>query len=487
MINLTTGWTWVLLLTSIGFVNAQRTDLFKDLSAKVLFVDYSMFNGEKGLKSTYGLEFSYRQQLNRFMAVAAPLKLSVVNVPGMLTNQTGISLDALLHVFPLSQQARWSPYLLGGLGRAWESGTNGHWQLPVGLGFNRRITDDLLLGLQAEYRAASTEKRNNLQLAAGYVYRIGGVADADGDGVANAEDACPRVKGSPTAKGCPDEDGDGVPDDQDACPGLQGDQKLAGCPDTDGDGLADIEDACPRAAGKAEDQGCPDTDGDGLTDQLDACPAVAGLVEDKGCPPLDTDGDGLADAIDQCPEEKGSAVTNGCPDGDGDGFSDGKDRCPELAGTLEGCPDTDGDGIDDAGDRCPDEAGTVATMGCPEIKQEVREVLNQAMRAVQFESGKDVLLESSNSILDQIAAIMKEYPAYQLVISGHTDDVGDENANLRLSEGRAKACFEYLRGKDVPLSRLSYAGYGESQPVADNASPEGRALNRRVEFDLIIQ
>lgn len=435
MINLIARWIWVLSLASAGVVNAQQNDLFKDLSAKVLFVDYSMFNGEKGLKSTYGLEFSYRQQLNPFLAVAAPLKLSIVNVPGMLTNQTGISLDALLHVFPLPRQSRWSPYLLGGVGRAWESGTNGHWQLPVGLGVNRRITDELLLGLQAEYRTATIEKRNNLQLAAGYVYRLGGIIDADGDGVANGQDACPNVKGSPKAKGCPDQDGDGVADAEDACPGLPGEKQLAGCPDTDGDGLADAADACPQAAGKAEHQGCPDTDGDGLADQLDGCPELAGPTENKGCPLTDTDGDGLADEADKCPEE----------------------------------------------------AGTVETQGCPELKQDMREVLSSASRTVQFESGKDVLLESSLSVLDQIASVMRAYPAYQLVISAHTDDAGDEKDNLRLSEDRAKACFEYLRTKDIPSARMRYAGYGQSQPVADNASAEGRALNQRVEFDLIIQ
>jgi len=433
MSKLTASWIWLLLLASVYFANAQRMDLSKDLSAKVLFVDYSMFNGEKGLKSTYGLEFSYRQQLNSFMAVAAPLKLSIVNVPGMLTNQTGISLDALLHVFPLSQQPRWAPYLLGGVGRAWESGTNGHWQLPLGIGVNRRITDELLLGLQVEYRAATAEKRNNLQLAAGYVYRLGGITDADGDGVANELDTCPKVKGSPKAKGCPDEDGDGVADEQDACPGLPGDSKLAGCPDTDGDGLADVEDACPQAAGKPENQGCPDTDGDGLADVEDACPQAAGKPENQGCP--DTDGDGLADVEDQCPEE----------------------------------------------------AGTAANKGCPEPQRAIREVLDSASYSVQFENGKDILLESSMGILDQIAAIMKDHPAYQLVISGHTDNEGNEEDNLRLSENRAKACFDYLRTKDIPAARLSYAGYGGSQPVADNASPEGRTRNQRVEFDLIIQ
>ena len=77
------------------------------------------------------------------------------------------------------------------------------------------------------------------------------------------------------------------------------------------------------------------------------------------------------------------------------------------------------DGVVDADDRCPDEAGPTTNKGCPEIEEEVKDVLNLAMRAVQFETGSAVIKEESYTVLDQIADIMKRYPAYQLRISGH--------------------------------------------------------------------
>ncbi|MDZ4705731.1 MAG: OmpA family protein, partial [Saprospiraceae bacterium] len=160
---------------------------------------------------------------------------------------------------------------------------------------------------------------------------------------------------------------------------------------------------------------------------------------------------------------------------------------PDTPGTMEGCPDTDGDGVHDGDDRCPKEAGLAINKGCPEIKKEIREVLNFAMRAVQFETGKATLKKQSFAVLDQIVEIMAQYPAYRLVIAGHTDNVGNDKANLTLSENRAKACQQYLISKGVSAKRLSYAGYGESQPLADNKTAKGRELNRRVEFDLIIQ
>ena len=71
------------------------------------------------------------------------------------------------------------------------------------------------------------------------------------------------------------------------------------------------------------------------------------------------------------------------------------------------------------------------------------------------------------------------------MISGHTDDTGTEENNLDLSNRRAAACYNYLVAKGVSLSGVSYTGYGESRPIADNNTAEGRQLNRRVEFDLV--
>ena len=153
---------------------------------------------------------------------------------------------------------------------------------------------------------------------------------------------------------------------------------------------------------------------------------------------------------------------------------------------MDGGPDTDKDGIHDGKDSCPEQAGPESNKGCPELKKEEREVLNFAMRAVQFETGKAALKEESFAVLNQIVDIMNRYPGYKLRISGHTDNVGEEQSNQILSEERAKACYQYLASKGISPGRMSYEGFGESKPVASNDLPSGRRMNRRVEFDLYI-
>jgi outer membrane protein OmpA-like peptidoglycan-associated protein len=80
---------------------------------------------------------------------------------------------------------------------------------------------------------------------------------------------------------------------------------------------------------------------------------------------------------------------------------------------------------------------------------------------------------------------MRQYPDYDLTISGHTDDVGSDVTNLTLSEQRAEACRKFIVATGISATRISSAGYGESQPVGENTSVEGRRLKRRVEFGLI--
>lgn len=338
--------------------------------------------------------------------------------------------------------------------------------------------------------------------------------DRDKDGVTNDMDDCPDEAGPATAKGCPDSDGDGVADKVDDCPLEAGAKDNSGCPkiDTDGDGILDESDKCPQVAGPLVLEGCPDTDGDGILDKNDKCPDEPGTPENKGCPNKDSDGDGILDANDECPNEFGSFALAGCPDGDGDGVADKDDDCPtvkgpkeskgcpntdadgdgvpdeadlcpEVKGPYSGCPDTDGDGMHDGLDNCPATPGLVTNQGCPEIKKEEREVLEFAAQAVVFETGQATLKAESYAILDQVAEVMKKYPDYKLNIIGHTDDVGPASNNQKLSEARAKACLEYLKSR-VDASRLSFEGLGESKPIADNDTEEGRELNRRVEFDL---
>ena len=109
--------------------------------------------------------------------------------------------------------------------------------------------------------------------------------DTDGDGFLDDVDACPRVPGVASGKGCPDADEDTIVDADDRCPNEPGTPKHAGCPDGDGDGLVDIDDRCPKVAGSSANKGCPDTDKDGLVDVDDRCPKIPGDVAHQGCPP----------------------------------------------------------------------------------------------------------------------------------------------------------------------------------------------------------
>ncbi len=107
------------------------------------------------------------------------------------------------------------------------------------------------------------------------------------------------------------------------------------------------------------------------------------------------------------------------------------------------------------------------------------------LRNVFFDSGSAELREESHYELDRLARLLKENYQLKIEIRGHTDEVGTEADNLALSQRRAKAVVEYLLAKGIDPSRLSSRGFGESQPVADNDTPEGRQLNRRTEFVVV--
>jgi len=336
---------------------------------------------------------------------------------------------------------------------------------------------------------------------------IKGCPDSDNDGVVDLNDKCPNEQGPASNMGCPlpkDTDNDGVTDEQDKCPNEAGPASNMGCPlpkDSDGDGVVDEKDKCPNEPGPLSNRGCPlpkDTDNDGVIDEKDKCPTEAGPASNNGCPlPKDSDKDGVTDDKDKCPTEAGPASNNGCPlpkDSDNDGINDDQDKCPTIAGTAAnmGCPpptaaDSDGDGVADKVDRCPNTAGPASNSGCPEIKKETKDQLAVVTKAVQFETSKALLKNQSYDVLDELIGILRQYPDYTLSISGYTDDVGNDEKNLKLSQDRAKACYDYLLFKGIKQNRLRYAGFGEARPIASNNTVEGREMNRRVEFELILE
>src|SRR5690606_34278430 len=103
---------------------------------------------------------------------------------------------------------------------------------------------------------------------------------------------------------------------------------------------------------------------------------------------------------------------------------------------------------------------------------------------IYFSTGKYVLLNKSFKGLDDVAQIMKDDPAMKIAIDGHTDNVGSDATNQRLSERRANAVKAYLVKKGVSEDRITATGYGETKPIADNKTAAGRQQNRRVELTL---
>ncbi len=228
--------------------------------------------------------------------------------------------------------------------------------------------------------------------------------------------------------------------------------------------------------------------------------AAPGAVPLAPGAPVDTDGDGVLDPDDACPSVVGEAsptpARNGCPrDTDADGVIDARDACPTVAGApsddpaRSGCPlDTDGDGVIDLEDACPREKGPRSTdpksSGCPtSVRVEGQQIV--ILQQVQFETGKDVIKEESFGLLSQVAGVMLEHPdIVRLAVDGHTDDVGTEKNNLALSQRRAVAVLRWLVDHKVDARRVEARGFGPRRPIADNKTPEGRAKNRRVEFQI---
>jgi outer membrane protein OmpA-like peptidoglycan-associated protein len=112
-------------------------------------------------------------------------------------------------------------------------------------------------------------------------------------------------------------------------------------------------------------------------------------------------------------------------------------------------------------------------------------VLRTAFSNLEFETGGAVIKASSYASLDELAELLKKRTDYRLLVSGHTDNVGSAESNLRLSERRARAVETYLSNRGVGKSQIEVKWFGLTQPLYPNDTPEGRARNRRVEMKVV--
>lgn len=216
--------------------------------------------------------------------------------------------------------------------------------------------------------------------------------------------------------------------------------------DADADGVHDVYDRCPgtSAGVKVDADGCAvkkepvkllDSDRDGVTDNLDLCPdtATGVAVDGKGCPVVtDKDLDGVIDVLDVCPDTPAKTVVD-----------------------ARGCP-----------------VQVTLAVALPEPAL----TFNLEYLPNEVEVRKDFAAE-----MEKMAEFIKANPGRRFVIEGHTDSVGSDASNMRLSLSRAEKIRDYLVEKmGISASLLEARGFGESNPVADNNTQEGRQQNRRV-------
>lgn len=146
------------------------------------------------------------------------------------------------------------------------------------------------------------------------------------------------------------------------------------------------------------------------------------------------------------------------------------------------CPDIDGDGICDDKDACLDTPPNTKVLqnGC-HLDQRAPLILS----GVNFESGSAQLTDAARKKLEEVAALIKHQSEAKVVIEGHTDSLGDDSANLRLSYERAETVYQFLLTQGANRDQLTYLGRGETRPIASNQSAGGQALNRRIELQTV--
>lgn len=186
-------------------------------------------------------------------------------------------------------------------------------------------------------------------------------------------------------------------------------------------------------------------------------PSADGAEPQPSAPPPDSDGDGVLDTADNCPDtEQGKQV--------------------DGAGCLV---DPDGDGVVGETDLCPDSpyGEPVDATGCrPRLP-----VAQEYTLLLTFETASATIVGEPRGALAEVAALITQYPETTVVIEGHTDDVGPASYNMKMSLARAEAVAKVLISDlGIDAARVSAKAFGETKPIATNATKEGRERNRRV-------
>ncbi len=397
----------ICLICLPAFTGHAATRAKKDFSLSPMIGGY-VFEGDQGLEDdlTYSLGLGY----NLTDSWSTEFVLNYFNTDfkrshgGGEVNGLLYHLDTLYHFMPESSLV---PYLAGGIGGITldpdRGGSETDFLLNYGIGLKYFLTDSLALRSDLRHVFAFGDPENNFIYSAGLTYLFG---------------SQPADRPAPK--------------------------------DSDGDGVIDANDACP---------GSP----------------VGAPVDRIGCP-LDSDRDGIPDYLDKCPNTPRSTHVNkhGCAFDKSTEDIDGREKLPTA---LRGMADRDGDGVTDQNDRCP---GTPAGLmidktGCP----------ISLTLAIEFDADKADIKPRHHAELKRGADFIRKYPTSRILIAGHTDSTASGTYNRRLSQRRADSVRNYLISKfGIKAERLEAKGYGETFPIVDNGTAQGRQRNRRVELSV---
>ncbi|MGQ0586663.1 MAG: OmpA family protein [Gammaproteobacteria bacterium] len=197
---------------------------------------------------------------------------------------------------------------------------------------------------------------------------------------------------------------------------------------------------------------------------------------------IDDDRDGIPDSDDWCAlSPAGTRVApNGCADWEVPVVCTAAPVIPPPPPPKVEPKDSDGDGVDDTIDQCPGNfrATAVDARGCVLLDQLV-------LTGTNFEMGSATLKAEAAPTLRLVVQAMLANPGLQVEVGGHTDSVGPDALNQRLSLRRANSVKDFLVGEGIDAARLAAVGYGEAAPAESNETAEGRAANRRVAFKAI--
>ena len=290
------------------------------------------------------------------------------------------------------------------------------------------------------------------------------------------------------------------------------DKPVARVGDRDGDGYDDAVDQCPDDPEDfdsfEDDDGCPDpdNDGDGVldaaeyvdgqwvnNDQKDGVDCrnqpedFDGFEDEDGCPDPDNDNDGILDVDDQCPNDPEDIDNfeddDGCPDPDND-----QDKICDPWVQERGLGEKYADicqGVDQCPDQPEDYDGDRDEDGCPDLKAVFDGCSVKITEKVFFKFNKWDIDPRSFELLDDVATVIQQVPdEIHFRIEGHTDSKGSDKYNKKLSQRRSDSVRDYLIRKGVKAERLQGVGFGEDKPIDTNRTADGRARNRRVEFNV---